>query len=85
MITDEQIRHLQRKWVYVLCGNENDVHGLIPFARELIALAQQVKPLTDEQIKQGILEADPAGEDLCRWSFAAGIAFAEKAHGIGGE
>lgn len=49
MITDEQIRQLQRKWVYVLYGNENDVHGLIPFARELIALAQQVKPLEFKQ------------------------------------
>jgi len=41
------------------------------------------KPLTDEQTKQGMKEADPSGEDLCRWSFKEGVTFSERAHGIG--
>lgn len=39
-------------------------------------------PLTESQIQQGMKYADPAGEDLCRWSFKEGVKFAEVEHKI---
>lgn len=69
------------------CTDDNETVVTVAefLEKRMEAIDKTRKPLTEEQIKQGILEADPAGEDLCIWSFMAGIAFAEKAHGIGGE
>ena len=42
------------------------------------------KPLTKDEIRDGARKTDPAGEDLCSWSFECGVRFAEDAHGIKG-
>lgn len=51
MITDEQIRKIQEDKIWMLYGNFGDIRGVIEFARELIALAQQ------EQAQSGWLRA----------------------------
>ena len=51
-------------------------------AAEVRRLRASPKPLAEEQTRQGMKDADPAGQDLCRWSFKEGVKFAERAHGI---
>jgi hypothetical protein len=42
----------------------------------------QSKPLTITEIAEGRDDADPSGEDICVWSFAKGVQWAERKHGI---
>ena len=49
------------------------------------ATPPQRQPLTDEEVIEGREATDPSGEDVCSWSFAKGVEWAETKHGITGE
>lgn len=55
----------------------------LPVGTKLYTAPPQRKPLTDEQIREGLHQLP--SEDACAWSFRRGVEFAQRAHGIGGE
>ena len=47
------------------------MHGYYTAKREWINL-------TEDEIREGMIKADPGREDLCPWSFEEGVKFAEQ-------